>query len=258
MIGFLVQLALRSLGVGWSHTIHKPGCLWRIKRPGKELFTKAKRKKHYQPFKLANWYRSSTYNIGGKMKTIPIFRAFILCLVVLALMPIASSSAAPATSNLAPNPSFERGKRQLVNGWTPQVTSSTFTWNKGTAYDGRRSICIGDVGNYSSAAWFSSEWIPVSQGADYVFSAYAKGDFDGIAYIGFLAKDASGTITDQNLATMSFDNVTWTFTQTRYRPAISTVAIRLELAVQDMNAATSTPSICFDYVSLIAFPYAMP
>jgi hypothetical protein len=99
----------------------------------------------------------------------------------------------------------------------------------------------------------TSEWIRVSQGADYIFSAYAKGDFDGIVYLGFLAEDASATITDQNLAPMSFDNVTWTFTQTRYRPATSTVAIRMELAVQDMNAATSTPSICFDYVSLEVF-----
>ena len=192
------------------------------------------------------------------MKTTSIFHSFVICLVLLALMPVTSSSAWPASSNLAPNPSFEKGRKQAVSGWTPQVTSSTFTWNKSTAYDGRHSICIGDVGTYSSAAWFSSEWIPVSQGADYVLSAYAKGDFDGIAYLGFLAEDASGTITDQNLVPMSFDNVTWTFTQTRYRPAASTVAIRLELAVQDMNAATSTPSICFDYVSLKAFPYAMP
>ena len=192
------------------------------------------------------------------MKTTSIFSIFVICLVLLALMPVTSSSAAPATSNLAPNPSFERGRKQLVNGWTPWDTNSTYTWNKRTAYSGNRSICIGNVGTYSYAAWITSEFIPVSQGTDYVFKAYAKGDFDGAVYLGIWAEDASGTITNHTLVPMSFDNATWTFTQTTYRPATSTVAVRLELAVQDMNAATSTPSICFDYVSFEALPYAMP
>jgi hypothetical protein len=142
------------------------------------------------------------------MKTIPIFRAFVLCIVVLALMPIASSSAAPATSNLAPNPSFERGHKQLVKGWNPRDASATYTWASGDAYSGNRSVCISNVGTYSSAAWNTNKYIPVAQGTDYVFSAYAKGDFDGTVYLGILAKDASGAITAYTTVPMSFDNAT--------------------------------------------------
>lgn len=192
------------------------------------------------------------------MKTTSIFHSFVICLVLLALMPVTNSSAGPARSNLAPNPSFEKGRKQLVNGWTTWDANATFTWNKSTAYSGNHSICISNVGTYSYTAWITSEFIPVSQGTDYVFSAYAKGDFDGTVYLGIWAEDASGTITDHPVVPMSFDNTTWTFTQTSYRPATSTVAVRLELAVQDMNAATSTPSICFDYVSFEGFPYTMP
>lgn len=192
------------------------------------------------------------------MKAASIFRSFGICLFLLALMPVASSSAAQATSNLAPNPSFEKGRKQVVNGWSPMDTNATFTWNKRDAYSGNRSVCISNVGTYSYTAWKTNEDIPVSQGTDYVFSAYAKGDFDGVVSLGIWAKDASGTITDFNRVPMSFNNSTWTFTQTTYRPAPSTVAVRLDLGVEDTNAATSTPSICFDSVSFEGFPYPMP
>jgi hypothetical protein len=192
------------------------------------------------------------------MKTIPIFRAFVLCIVVLALMPIASSSAAPATSNLAPNPSFERGKRQLVNGWIPMETNSTYTWNKRTAYSGNRSVCISQIGWYNSAEWITTDFIPVSQGADYVFKAYAKGDFDGTANLAVWTADASGTITNGFAVPMSFDNTTWTFSQVSFRPDSNTAAVRLILTANGAHPATSTGMICFDYVSLEGIPYAMP
>ncbi len=192
------------------------------------------------------------------MRAASIVRSFGICLFLLALMPAASSSAAQATSNLAPNPSFEKGRKQQVSGWSPFDANATFTWNKRDAYSGNRSVCIGNVGNYSFTGWETNEYIPVSQGTDYAFSAYAKGDFDGAVYLGIWAKDASGTVTDHNLVPMTFDNATWTFTQTTYRPATTTVAVRLELAVQDANAATSTPSICFDVVSFVGTPYPMP
>lgn len=192
------------------------------------------------------------------MKTKSIFRSFVICLFLLALMPAAISSAAPAASNLAPNPSFERGRKQVVKAWSPMDAAATFTWARGNAYSGNRSVCIGNVANNSYTAWNTNEYIPVSQGTDYVLSAYAKGDFDGRVYLGIWAKDASGTITDHTLVPMTFDNATWTFTQTTYRPAASTVAVRLELAVQEMSTATTTPSICFDYVSFEGFAYPMP
>jgi hypothetical protein len=193
------------------------------------------------------------------MKTTSILRSLVICLVLLTLIPVASSSAASATSNLAPNPSFEKGKRQLVNGWSPMVTSSTFTWNKRTAYSGNRSICISDIGNFSTAEWFTTDFIPVSQGADYIFNAYAKGDLDGLAYLAIWTADASGTVTNHYRFPMSFDNTAWTFTQTSFRPDINTASIRLAFAADDVNPdPTGTGMICFDYVSLEGIPYAMP
>lgn len=207
---------------------------------------------------LSSYERSSIYILGVKMKTTSILRSFVICLVLLALIPVAISSAAPASSNLAPNPSFERGRKQLVNGWTPMETSSTYTWNRRTAYSGNRSVCISQIGWYSSAEWFTTDFIPVSQGNDYVFKAYAKGDFDGTAGLSVWTVDAIGVTTNRFIVPMSFDNTAWTLTQATFRPDSNTAAVRLGLAANGANPAVSTGMICFDYVSLEGIPYAMP
>jgi hypothetical protein len=138
------------------------------------------------------------------------------------------------------------------------VTYATFTWNKRTAYSGNHSICISDIGNYSFAEWFTSDFIPVFQGTDYIFNAYAKGDFDGKVSLGIWTADANGVVTNHILVPMSFDNATWTLTQTSFHPDINTATVRLALAAENVNPALSTGTICFDYVSFEGFPYTMP
>jgi hypothetical protein len=188
------------------------------------------------------------------MKAASIFRSFVICLFLLAFMPAASSSAGQAKSNLAPNPSFERGHRQLVKSWSPTDNSATFTWASGNAYSGKHSVCISNLITGGFQGWTTNKDIPVSQGTDYVFTAYAKGDYDGTAYLGFWAKDANGGMTEHSLFLMSFNNTTWTSTQITYRPAAGTVSVRLEIGAQDLVFGTTTPSICFDSVSFEAVP----
>ena len=118
---------------------------------------------------------------GGNadMKTRLIFHNFVICLILLALFPACNSSPTSAAGNLAPNPSFEMGENSVVSGWE----GNHQPWSEDVAHSGKHSVCIRDLPADTSTDWITSEFIPVTPGTTYTFSAYAKGDFDREAYI---------------------------------------------------------------------------
>jgi hypothetical protein len=186
---------------------------------------------------------------GGDMKTTWIFRSFVICLIVLALMPVASSSAAPPSGNLAPNPSFEKARKKVVTGWQGNVSNVTFTWSKGIAYSGKHSVCISNLPAQSSGDWVTSEFIPVTSGTTYTLSAYVKGDFDQEVYISVFPIDANGNFLVGEATYTSFNNTNWTYVELSWTAPPDAVAAELDLGVNNASDTATTGSICYDQVS---------
>ena len=183
------------------------------------------------------------------MKTTLIFRSFVICLIVLALMPVASSSAAPPSRNLAPNPSFEKARKKVVTGWSGNVSNVTFTWSKGIAYSGKHSVCISNLPAQSSGDWVTSEFIPVTPGTTYTFSAYGKGDFDQEAYILVFPIDADGNYLVGSATDISFNNTDWTYAEVVLTVPADAVAVELDLGTNNTSDTATTGMICYDDVS---------
>ena len=147
------------------------------------------------------------------MKTRLIFPNSVLCLILLALFPACKSSPTTTAENLAPNPSFEMGENSVVSGWEGNHLPMTFTWSEDVAYSGKHSVCIRDLPADTSADWITSEFIPVTPGMTYTFSAYGKGDFDQEAYITVFPIDADGKYLEGSGADISFNNTDWTYAE---------------------------------------------
>ena len=178
------------------------------------------------------------------MKTRLIFPISVLCLILLALFPACNSSPTPAAENLAPNPSFET----VQSGWQGNGPM-TFTWSEDTAHGGQHSVCIRDLPPQSSGDWVTSEFIPVTPGTTYTFSAYAKGDFDREAYILVFPIDADGKHMEGSSRDISFNNTDWMYAEVVMTVPPDAVSVELDLGTNNNSDTAATGMICYDDVS---------
>lgn len=179
------------------------------------------------------------------MKTRLIFPNSVICLILLALFAACNSSPTPAAGNLAPNPSFEMGENSVVSGWE----GNHQPWSKDIAHSGKHSVCIRDLPADTSTDWITSEFIPVTPGTTYTFSAYAKGDFDREAYILVFPIDADGKYMEGSSAEMSFNNTDWTYAEVVMTVPPDVVLVELDLGTNNNSDTATTGMICYDDVS---------
>jgi hypothetical protein len=178
------------------------------------------------------------------MKTRLIFPITVFCLILLALVPACNSSPAKATTNLAPNPSFE----VVQSGWEGNGPM-TFTWSEDTAHSGQHSVCISDLPASSSGDWITSEKIPVTPGTTYTLSAYARGDFDNEAYILAFPIKADGTFLEGSSKNIPFNDTEWTYGEVALKVPPDAVAVELDLGTNNTSDTATSGMICFDDVS---------
>jgi Carbohydrate binding domain len=178
------------------------------------------------------------------MKTRLNFPISGLCLILLALFPACNSGPAAAAENLAPNPSFEA----VRSGWEGNG-SMTFTWSEGIAHSGTHSVCISNLPVDTSGDWITSEWIPVTPGTTYTFSAYGKGDFDQEVYITVFPIDADDNYMQGNSTAISFNNTDWTYAEVALKVPSDAVAVELDLGTNNASDTATTGTICYDDVS---------
>ena len=180
------------------------------------------------------------------MKTRLIFPNSVLCLILLALFPACNSSPVVTSTagELAPNPSFETAQ----SGWQGNGPM-TFTWSEDIAHSGTHSVCISNLPVDTSGDWITSEFIPVTPGTTYTFSAYAKGDFDQEVSIVVFPIDATGKYMEGNGTDISFNNTDWTYAEVALKVPSDAVAVELDLGTNNASETTTTGMICYDDVS---------
>ena len=178
------------------------------------------------------------------MKTRLIFPISGLCLILLALFPACNSSPATTAENHAPNPSFETAQ----SGWQGNG-SMTFTWSENVAHSGTHSVCISNLPVDTSGDWITSEFIPVTPGKTYIFSAYARGDFDQEVYILAFPVDADGSLLQGYSTDISFNDTDWTYAEVALKVPSGAVAVELDLGTNNASDTATTGMICYDDVS---------
>jgi hypothetical protein len=125
----------------------------------------------------------------------------------------------------------------------------TFTWSDNTAHEGKHSVCISNVPPQTSGDWITSEFVSVTPGTTYTFSAYGKGDFDQEAYITVFPIDADGKYMQGNGADISFNNTDWTYTEVALKVPSDVVEVELDLGTNNTSDSTTTGTVCFDDIS---------
>jgi len=179
------------------------------------------------------------------MKTRLIFPNSVICLILLALFPACNSSPTSAAGNLAPNPSFEMGENRVVSGWE----GNHHPWSEDIAHSGKHSVCISNLPADTSSDWITSEFIPVTPGTTYTFSAYVKGDFDREAYILVFPIDADGKYMEGSSTDISFNNTDWTYAEVVMTVPPDVVSVELDLGTNNTSDTATTGMICYDDVS---------
>ena len=125
----------------------------------------------------------------------------------------------------------------------------TFIRSEDVAYSGTHSACISNLPVDSSGDWIPSEFIPVTSGTTYTFSAYAKGDFDPEAYITVFPIDAGGNYMEGSAANISFNNTDWTYAEVVFTAPPDAVSVDLDLGTNNSSDSATTGMICYDEVS---------
>lgn len=178
------------------------------------------------------------------MKSRLIFPNSVQCLILLALFPACNSSPTTAAENIAPNPSFETAQ----SGWQGNGPM-TFTWSEDVAHSGTHSVCISNLPVDTSGDWITSEFIPVTPGKTYTFSAYGKGDFDQEAYITVFPIDADGKYMEGKGTPISFNNTDWKYAEVVLKVPSDAVSVELDLGTNNTSDTATTGMICYDDVS---------
>ena len=178
------------------------------------------------------------------MKPRLVFPNSVLCLILLALFPACNSNPTATAENLAPNPSFET----VQSGWQGNGPM-TFTWSEDTAHGGQHSVCIRDLPPQSSGDWITSEFIPVTPGTTYTFSAYGKGDFDQEVSITVFPIDADGKYMRGKGTDIPFNNTDWTYAEVVLKVPSGAAAVELDLGTNNASDTATTGMICYDDVS---------
>ena len=177
------------------------------------------------------------------------FLTSLICLILMALMPACSTSLAAAADNMAPNPSFEEGEENAVRGWEGGHSGVTFTWSEDSARTGQHSICMSDLPAQRSADWTTSEFIPITVGTTYTFSAYAKGDFDREVYIMVFPVNDNGSYMEGIATNITFNDTDWTYAEVVFKAPSGAVAVDLDLGTNNPTDTATTGRICYDDVS---------
>lgn len=183
------------------------------------------------------------------MKPKSVFAICLLHLILLAFLPACSAIPVAAADNLAPNPSFEEGEAGVVRGWEGGHTGVTFIWSEDSARTGRRSICMSDLPAQRSADWTTAEYIPLTEGTTYTFSAYVKGDFDREVYIMVFPVNEAGDYMEGIATNVTFTSTDWTYAEIAFTAPPGAAAVDLDLGTNNPTDTAATGTICYDDVS---------
>lgn len=137
----------------------------------------------------------------------------------------------------------------VVRGWEGIHADVTFTWSEDSARTGQHSICISDLPAQRSADWTTTESIPITAGATYTFSAYARGDFDREVYMIVIPVDEAGNQMDGIATDVTFTDTDWTSARVPFEAPPGAVGVVLGFGVNNSTDTATTGMICFDDVS---------
>jgi hypothetical protein len=187
------------------------------------------------------------------MKTLRYLTLFIL-LASISLPQGTVMSASAQGKNLAPNPSFEKGKNGVLADW--QSFSSgiewTLSWANDIARSGKHSVCISStIPNSNWASWETIDRIHFAGGRSYILSAYVKGDLTGSALIGEMQWDSNGVpVPTGDMIPVSFNNTNWTYNQLYFGKQTGAAVFQIMLGVNLMGGSSQSGTICFDDISV--------
>jgi hypothetical protein len=118
-----------------------------------------------------------------------------------------------ASSNLAPNPSFEYGTDR-PDGWIDETYSGTctFAWDNATAHSGNRSLGIKNFSPGANVSWTTSQYISIDPAHDFQISAWYKNStkFSSVAFLAIMWGDKSYALGSTGLWQMS-PTSEWTY-----------------------------------------------